>query len=619
MKKIFALSLTIAGCIGQQSDLDQVQSQADVIAQSHACDTPQIYGNGAHTGAKACAPLPALHVQGVVAVDPAAPLEAPDGNLFVHYSTPISNGAFMYTGVKRGFTDRSHVGTQTWSVQASKWIGHALVPAWKTDSKWSPYTALNPVGNTNGDEEEFQPALVTTGAFAGILMPSSSGQLVRLDPATGAQLGVINPLAGTSFDGDALAIVSSGISVRDDGTVAYTVIAYLPKGPLNKAPRGSWLVLARPNGTVTTTAISAIATRASGVKQPGDQCIVPFTLSPVPVHAFPPSPDAAPITIACGGVEPVINATPAFGNHGDVVIFVGDASNSIWTSYVMDVDTTTLAANWATQLHDYSQDGCGVNIPFDSGGGAFCPTGSHLGVDPFFNVFPLGDRSDILTTSPVVAPDGNVFIGAFSNNGLLDNFDGRVVELDGAGHILASKRGGFNITPAIRRTGTGVHDYELVADDDRFDDIVGAGEGPDLIARVGRFSPNGLTAISTFTSPNDPDKFANDYLDEQPVFDTAGNSYHLNAAGRLDEVSATGQLIASVDLGFSIEPLEQTLSWGTDGFGQPVIYVPYGGFVYAIGTTPMQGPLPTFPISAAANLRSTASSSHRRGMTALGL
>lgn len=595
------MGAVMSGCGIEAVSNDEAQ---DLLGPSHACDTPEAYGNGQHAGSKACSPIAELHVQAVVQTDPAAADEnAEDFGIFVHYTTPITSGPYVYTGVKRGFTDVSQVGNQTWSVQANKWIGHALTESWQTDSKWKPFSALNAFSNTNGNEEVFQPALVTTGAFAGLVMPSSNGQLVRLDPATGAQLGAINPLAGTVFDGDPLAIVNSGISVRDDGTIAYTVVAWQSGGPLNTAPRGSWLVLARPDGSVTAQPFGSFA--GGAVHPVGDQCLEPLIFKPVPRHFLPETPDEAPFTDGCTGIEPTINATPAFGTAGDVIVVGGDA-HALWNSYVIDVDATTMAVRWSTQLINYSQDGCGVNIPFDTGN--LCPSGTHLGVEPFFNTLPPAIRADILSSSPVVAPDGNVFIGVYGNDGQLDNFDGRVVEISSTGKILGSKRGGFNITPAIRRTGLGVHDYELLADDDRFDN---AGLGPNLVPAVAHVNPNGMVTTSRFVAALDPNAIANDYLDEQPAVDTMGNTYNLNAAGRVDKISPTGTLLSSVNLGFSVEPLEQTLSWGTDGEGQPVLYVPFGGFMFALGTSQMSGPLPVFGASDHVAPASKAVTSHR--------
>jgi hypothetical protein len=192
-----------------------------------SCSSNQIYGNAAHTGTR-CGQLSAMQVIGQVEQDPSTAQENEDlGFIGVHYGSTLTGpDGTVYVPTKSGYTSLFNKGSQTWGVRALRWEGKKLRDAWAVESRWSPIDAIRPFGTTNGYESLFQPALTS----ATLDVPMDFGRIARFDRTSGKLVALVNPLAGTAFDGDPAAIVNSALTVGPDDNVYFTVVAWDPVG-----------------------------------------------------------------------------------------------------------------------------------------------------------------------------------------------------------------------------------------------------------------------------------------------------------------------------------------------------------------------------------------------------
>lgn len=586
MKRLMSVMLlgaaVNAGCSGDAtSDMEQ-----DVIGPSHACDTTQVFGRSDHQGAPACAPLTKLSVVDQTVIDSSFNDELFNNGMFVHYMQPLTNGAFKYEEIKTGFTDFDHQGTQTWSVQAKQHIGAANVVAWTFPSTWRPLDAINPLSWTNGFEQMFQPVLTTQGLY----VPQAAGQVAIVNATTGALVRTIDPLAGTAFSGDPLVLVNSGLSADRIGNVYYTVVAWPTGGAAGVVQRGSWLVRISATGGVTLTPWSQIATAQVGVVQANDLCPLQFRLFDPSFSTGPfpsPNPDSLAPTGHCGAPFPPVNAAPAIATDGSVVV-LSQGNNASRSRYVIKL-SPAISPIWASELIDIAQDGCGINIPFDNADKFACRVGAKLGVDPQYDLFPTDVQGGIEQVAPVIAPNGTIYVSTYS--GGYDNNNGHMTHFSSAGKFLGSFPFAFFAVPTIQRTGTGDSDFRLVMDTNQFSPTTGDGEGNDGTYKTSVLDAS-LNALSTFIVKQDVTAFANDFVDGQAAIDTAGNSYHMDAQGTLYKLGPNSELLDSLHLADSTEPVPSEMSWGTDGAGRPFLLVTFGGVTYEIGTSTVGQPQP---------------------------
>lgn len=578
MKNLLVFGMLLAAC-SSTSPQDALLQGAEVIGPSHACDTAQIFGRADHGGAPVCAPLTRLSVIDQTVIDPSFDDELFNDGLFVHYMQPLTNGPFKYEGVKRGFSDIDNQVDQTWSVQAKQHVGAANVVAWTFDSSWKPLDAINPFSWTNAFEQLFQAVSTVQGVY----IPMSAGQLALVDSRTGALIRTINPLAGTLFDGDPLALVNSALSADKFGNVYYTVVAW-PAGAVAGDPlRGSWLVRVAPSGAATILPWSAVALTSQGVFAAEAQCTLLFsqldpTFSTAPFPA--PDPDSAAPTGHCGEQFPTVNAAPAIGPDGSVYV-LSQGNNALRSEFLIKL-SSALVPMWASPIVDIAQDGCGINLPFDNTNSFACREGAKLGIDPETALLPADMAAGIMQIAPVVAPDGSIYVSTYTSN--YDNNQGHLVRFSAAGKRMQSFPFGFMTMPLIQRTGASNTDFRVVINSNLFSSVTGDGEGADGTYRTAVLDAN-LNTLTSFTVVQDPNALANDFVDGQAAVDSAGNSYHMDAQGTLYMLDKDSQVVGTLQLADSTEPVSAEMSWGTDGNGRSILLVTFAGVTYEIGTS----------------------------------
>jgi hypothetical protein len=555
----------------QESDGRRVTDELSV----DKCAQGQIFGNAQHTGIQTCTGVSNLAVRAQIETDPNAQQEHDDrGYYSVQVGAVVTSGPNAYVPSKRGYTNLFDPGAQTWSVQGWTWLAGELVQTWSHDTTWKPVDAVD-VGFTNLNESIFQPVLVTGETATALYVPGRSGTLERLDPATGAITTLIDPLAGTPFSGDPNTFVMSALTSDISGNIWYTVAAVSPQG-LSVPPRGSWLVRVTPDNKTTIAPWASIATKAIGIPQNTDVCQYSFgQVGQGGQRPLPPSPFALTPLARCGGQRPPVNAAPAVSADGRTVVVVSSDNNAITHLYLIAVDTTTMHPLRASAFQGHLHDGCGVLIPY--GTGAFdCRQFTPLGNDPNFNAPETITYAGPVANAPVIAPDGSLYFGSIGFDGY-DNNRGHMFHFDALGSFLETYTYAFAATPLINRHSS---TFSLIMDDSTTSD----GTDQSATFRVSRFAPN-FVHESTFTVENDPDSEANDTLDGQGAIDEVGNFYSLSASGVVRKLNASGALLETVKLTDAAgEAQASPLSWGTDDSGNPVLYVPFFGTVWVVGT-----------------------------------
>jgi hypothetical protein len=400
------------------------------VALVLAAAWPQFGRDATHTGAAPNVGQPLQVVAASVVMDPFADFERSimGDDLFVHYATPLIDGDDVFVEIKGGTYTINNWSTQTWGVQALRWQGSTLVPRWTVFSDWKPVPftggGVGPVF-----EPVFQPALANGYLF----MPGLGGSVLRVNRDTGQiidRFGGPQPLDSNAF-------VCGPIVADAAGNLFYNVIALAPNLPWNNDVRDAWITRITPNFAVSMGHLSNLVAQAPAATA---QCVGAFSNSELP---WPPSPNAVPASISCGSQRPGLNVAPAVAADGSVYTISRAHFNSRYT-YLVALDSN-LTPKWSASLRDRFNDGCNVLLPPNGTPGG-CRVGAIQGVDPSDNTPGAGRAIDDSSSSPLIAPDGSIFYGAFTR---YNYFQGHLMHFSTSGTYLGAYRFGWDITPAI--------------------------------------------------------------------------------------------------------------------------------------------------------------------------
>jgi hypothetical protein len=394
-----------------------------------AATWPQFGRDAAHTGYTSVPGQPFRAVLAAVTMDPFVEIERKlmGADLLIHYASPIIDGDDVFVEVKAGTYTATIWSTQTWGIQAYRWEGSKLVARWTTMSSWKPVPFTGDGGPTF--EPVFQPVL----ANGFLYMPSSSGTIARVDRDTGA----IIDYPGAIPSPDASAYVSGPLVVDASGNVYYNVIALARSGsPWTTDIRDAYLRKISPAGSFT----AHYANIVGGAPQPTARCLGAFADSELP---WPPSPNAIPATVMCGSQRPGVNVAPAVAADGTIYTVSRAHLNSRW-AYVVALNPD-MTPKWTTSLRDRFNDGCAVLLPPNGTPGG-CRAGAFQGVDPSDNTIGAGRVYDDSSSSPLVAPDGSVFYGAYTR---YNYAQGHLMHFSSRGDYLGAYPFGWDVTPAI--------------------------------------------------------------------------------------------------------------------------------------------------------------------------
>ena len=417
------------------------------LTQAFADNWPQWGHDQVHTGASTETGQNLNTILADIVYDPFVEQEkAPgngDGDLLVHYQTPLVDGNDVFMEFKTGtYTSLVTWETQTWNEKRLRWMGGNLVEQWNFQSDWKP-VPFNPAGPSW--EPVFHAALA--GNF--VFVPGAGGTVYKVRKSNGTVVAQYNPF-GTSIDPK---IFTTGpITADSAGNVYYNVLKLNQNNPWGLDVMGAWLVKVSATGAVTSAQFKDIMT---GELDKNDPCEVGFSEPP----PWPPTPTSVAPTIKCGGVRPGINVAPAVGPDGTIYTI---ARNHFVTryGYVVAVNSD-LTPKWTATMHGVLNDGCNVEIPPNGTPGG-CSVGATTGVAPDTNSLPSGRVLDDSTSSPVVAPDGSVFYGSYTR---YNYAQGHMLRYSSTGQFLNSFIFGWDITPGIYSHGG---TYSIVTKDNHY-------------------------------------------------------------------------------------------------------------------------------------------------------
>ena len=426
---------------------------AAALAAGAQTTWPQFGQNGAHQGAVSVAGQTAGHILATLVYDPFAqqeqndPIATPD--LLVHYQTPLLEGNDVYMEFKSGtYTSIKTWETQIWNEQRLTWNNGALNQIWAFQSDWKPA----PYGTLllgPGWEPVFHAALA--GSF--VYVPGAGGTVYKLNKSNGTVAAHINPF-GSSVN---TTIFLGGPIVADAaGNVYYNTIQ-LPHGTDSWSSQkvNAWLVKVAANGTATAATWASIT---PGLPASNAQCRGIFGNGQLP---WPPSPTAVPDNVQCGSLRPGLNSPPAVGPDG--TIYVGSVAH-LWSreAWMLAVNPD-LTPKWQTSMRDRFLDGCNVLLPANGAPGG-CRAGAITGYDPAQNRPGAGRIIDDGTSSPVVAPDGSVFYGAYTR---YNYAQGHMMHFSATGQFLNAYPFGWDDTPSLYQHGG---TYSLLTKDNHYGD-----------------------------------------------------------------------------------------------------------------------------------------------------
>lgn len=418
---------------------------AGVVLSQSGGTWPEWGHDSSHTGAVGVAGQNLNTILANIVYDPFVDDEkAPangDGDLLVHYQTPLVDGNDVYMEFKTGtYTSITTWETQIWNEKKLSWVGGNLVAQWNFQSDWKPV----PFGSAS-----WEPVFHATLAGSFVYVPGAGGTVFKLNKSDGSVVARFNP-----FDSEVVSnmFLTGPITADSAGNIYYNTIKLNKNNPWGTDVINAWLVKISSSGTISSAQFKNIMTGEMG---PNDNCEVGFSTPP----PWPPTPTSVAPTIKCGDVRPGINVAPAVGPDGTIYTI---ARNHFVTryGYVVAVNPN-LTPKWTASTHGVLSDGCNVEIPPNGTPGG-CSVGATTGVAPDTNSAPSGRILDDSSSSPVVAPDGSVIYGAYTAYNYLQ---GHLLRYSSTGQFLNSFHFGWDDTPAIRTHGS---TYSIITKDNHY-------------------------------------------------------------------------------------------------------------------------------------------------------
>jgi hypothetical protein len=420
-------------------------SMTFAIPSAFSQDWPQWGRNPQHTGAVNVAGQSPDNILANLIYDPFVDQEkADEGSLAVHYQAVLVDGNDVYMTAKTGqYTGTGSWETQIWNEKKYPWVGGNLVEQWNFESDWKPVP--------NDDLVLFfEP--VFHGALAGdfVYVPGFGGTVFKVRKSDGTVVTRFNPFGKRVLKD---IFVTSPISVDAADNIYYSTLQPKLGNPWFADIRESWLVKITPDGTITKATYTDMATGELAGKA---RCEVGFPDNGEPL---PPAPDAVAPTNPCGTVRGGINAAPAIGPDGTIVV-VGRQHFVTRYGYIIAVNPD-LTPKWTASTLHVLNDGCNVTVPPNGTPGG-CRLGTTTGVDPETNTPGSGRVNDNSTSSPVIAPDGSVIYGSQTR---YNHGQGHLLRYSSTGQFLNAYEFGWDVTPAIyEHDGT----YSIITKENRY-------------------------------------------------------------------------------------------------------------------------------------------------------
>lgn len=538
IKGLFAVSLTFAAA-----------------ANAHG-QWAQFGGDQKHTGTSATVAQPLARVVANVVHDPYVAQEIQDsGALYVHYPSPILDGDDVFMSLKRHVFIGPLFPITRWSVQRLHWENGTLVQKWVVTTDWEPVP-----DRVNLWEPTFQPVLAGGFVFA----PDVAGMLLKIDRNSGA-VERINPFSTV----DSMTFVSGPPAVDASGNIFYGAFRMTSSDPWGQDITGAWLVRVKPDMTTTLVPLTTLLPTAPG---PSDPCLYEF---PGGSARIPPTPTAVPPAPPCGSQRPGLNVAPAIAADGTVYLMTRAHFNDYW-SYLVAVKPD-LTPKWSASLRNRLHDGCNVLLPPNGTDGG-CPEGTATGVNPHENLPGSGRVIDSSTASPVVAPDGSIIYGAYTQyNGL----QGHLLHFAADGTYLDHPYPfGWDTTPAIwQHNGT----YSVVTKENHYDPTF-SGQPGDFVTQLNsQFQIEWQYRNPSRTSCRNglcvDEEFGFEWCVNAPAIDARGTVFVNAEDGNLYALAQGGILLDRIALGGPLGAAYTPVAIDAQGR----VYAESGGHLFAVG------------------------------------
>ncbi|HKO56045.1 MAG TPA: hypothetical protein VJ276_09210 [Thermoanaerobaculia bacterium] len=372
-----------------------------------------------------------------------------DADLLAHFQAPLVDGHDVYMMFKAGRYSKNTYATEEWGETKYRWQGGNLNTVWQFASDWKA-----PGNQDDFWEPVFHPAL----ANGALYVPGAGGSIFRVNRSSGA-VTRINPFASI----DPNTYTASPITADGAGNLFYNVVQLQPSGDFyQKDIVDSWLVKVTPSGTITRVSYTLLT---AGAPAGTDQCANVFADAQLP---WPPSPTAVPPTVQCGTQRPGLNMAPAIAPDG--TIYTVTRAHLLSREAFLLAIRPNLTRKWMSSLRNRFNDGCGVPV---ASGGSFppngtpggCRAGANLGVDPATNTPGGGRVLDDSSSTPVIAPDGSIYYGAYTR---YNYAQGHLMHFSSTGAYLGAYNFGWDITPGIYpHDGT----YSVVTKDNHYGEV----------------------------------------------------------------------------------------------------------------------------------------------------
>jgi len=398
-----------------------------------------------------------------IVYDPLVPQEMAESEpiygepvLLAHFQAPLVDGNDVYMMFKDGTYSVHNYKTQQWGETKYTWNGPhtSLNVAWQFNSDW------NAPGNLFNDwEPVFHPAL----ANGYLYVPGKGGTIYKVNRNTGLAVTQINPFP-TEDDGTRANIFTlSPITVDSKGNLYYNVVRFTDSVNIfNSDVVDSWLVKVTKSDQISKVSYSVLT---AGAPAGTAQCSNAFSESQVP---WPPSPTAVAPTVICGTQRPGFNVGPAISSDG--TIYTVSRAHLISREAYLVAVKPNLTQKWIASLRDRFLDGCGVPIALGgtlppNGALGGCRVGANYGVDPATNRPGGGRVLDDGSSTPVIAPDGSIYYGAYTR---YNYAQGHMMRFSSTGAYLGGYNFGWDITPGIWSHGG---TYSVATKDNHYGEV----------------------------------------------------------------------------------------------------------------------------------------------------
>src|SRR2546426_2272824 len=189
-----------------------------------------------------------------------------DGDLLVHYQTPLVDGNDVYMEFKSGtYTSINTWETQIWNEKKLSWVGNNLVEQWSFQSDWTPVPRGSP---------RWEPVFHATLAGNFVYVPGAGGTVFKLNKSDGSVAARYNP-----FNTEVVSnmFLTGPITADSAGNVYYNTLKLHMDNPWGSDVINAWLVKITASGTISSAQFKNVMTGEMG---PNDDCEVRFRTPP---------------------------------------------------------------------------------------------------------------------------------------------------------------------------------------------------------------------------------------------------------------------------------------------------------------------------------------------------